>query len=396
MHDTTSLPPGGTTRTPFTIEPTCTVAYGPGSIERLPELVAATGQSRAFVVTDPGLRVAGIVDRVLKVLQAAGMEYDVYGEVAANPSTKNVDAGAAAARAFGPAAVVALGGGSSLDAAKAVALLVGNPDATADDADDLWEAADGLPLIAVPTTAGTGAETNGFGVIEDVAACRKVYIGHPSVKPKAALLDPELTLGLPPHVTAATGVDALVHGIESLASRGANAVSVAFATQAVALVGRWLPTAYRDGSDLDARCHLMLGAHLAGQALSISGLGLVHGIGHALTAHTGTPHGVALAAVFEEVMEFSAEDAQPAYEQAARALRATPAANTPESWAKAAIDAVREICAAVEVKRPLRELGAAPETLPSIAAGAVADAVTRNAPRLPSEAQVLEILRSVM
>src|SRR3954471_7008183 len=148
-----------------------------------------------------------------------------------------------------PAAVLALGGGSALDAAKGISLLAGNPDAAAADADRLWDAGDGLPLIAVPTTAGTGAETNGFGVTEDRCARRKVYIGHSSVKPRIAVLDPELTLGLPARVTAATGLDALVHGIESLASRGSTPFSAAYATQAVTLVGRWLPAAYRDGGD---------------------------------------------------------------------------------------------------------------------------------------------------
>lgn len=376
----------------LSIDPTCRIEFGPGRIEHLPELVAALGMNRAFVITDRGLRAAGIVDQVLKVLAAAGVEHGVYDGVGANPSTGNVDEGAAHARAFGPAAVVALGGGSVLDAAKGISLLVGNADATASDADALWDALDGLPLIAVPTTSGTGAETNGFGVIEDTAACRKVYIGHPSVKPRIALLDPQLTLGLPARITAATGIDALVHGIESLASRGANPVSEAYATQAVAMVGRWLPAAYRDGSDLEARAHLMLGAHLAGQALTLSGLGLVHGIGHALTAHTGTPHGIALAAVLEEVMRFSAPAAHDAYEQTARALRLAPPADG--DWVRAAIDAVHEISSAIGVKQPMRELGVRPEMLRTIASGALADAVTRNAPLQPTEEQLLAILEA--
>ncbi|MFF4957175.1 iron-containing alcohol dehydrogenase family protein [Streptomyces sp. NPDC001222] len=374
----------------LSIEPLCRVEFGPGRIALLPELIATTGHARAFVVTDRGLRAAGVVERVLKTLDSAGIEYTVHDEVAPNPSTRDVDAGATRARAFGPAAVVALGGGSVLDAAKGVSLLVGNPDAVAADADHLWEAAQGLPVVAVPTTSGTGAETNGFGVIEDTETCRKVYIGHPSVKPRIALLDPELTLGLPAPATAATGLDALVHGIESLASRGANPFSVAYATQAVAMVSRALPVAYRDGSDLDARAELMMGAHLAGQALTLSGLGLVHGIGHAITAHTGTPHGVALAAVLEEVMEFSAPAAQGAYERVARAMRLAPPADG--DWAGAAVAAVRKISGALDIKRPLRELGADRALLPAIAAGAVADAVTKNAPRLPVEAEVLEIL----
>ncbi|MFF3560863.1 iron-containing alcohol dehydrogenase [Streptomyces sp. NPDC002574] len=147
---------------------------------------------------------------------------------------------------------------------------------------------------------------------------------------------------------AATGIDALVHGVESLASLGASPLSAAYAAQAVAMVGRWLPVAHADGSDLETRSHLMLGAHLAGQALTLSGLGLVHGIGHSLTAHTGTPHGVALAAVLEEVMAFNAPFAGPAYEQAARALRLDPPAGG--DWSRALIAAVREISGAIGVK----------------------------------------------
>ncbi|MFE9126048.1 iron-containing alcohol dehydrogenase family protein [Streptomyces sp. NPDC007148] len=386
----TPSPHGGLSTPSLSIDPICRVEFGPGRIVRLPELIATTGHNRAFVVTDRGLRAAGVVERVLKILDSADVEYTVHDEVAPNPSTGNVDAGAARARAFGPAAVIALGGGSVLDAAKGISLLVGNPDAVAADADHLWEAAPGLPLVAVPTTSGTGAETNGFGVIEDAVACRKVYIGHPSVKPHIALLDPELTLGLPAAATAATGLDALVHGIESLASRGANPFSVAYAAQAVSMVSRALPVAFRDGSDLGARAELMMGAHLAGQALTLSGLGLVHGIGHAITAHTGTPHGVALAAVLEEVMEFSAPAAQDAYERAARAMRLDPPADG--DWAAAAVTAVREISGQLDIKRPLRDLGADRGLLPAIAAGAVADAVTKNAPRLPDESEVLEIL----
>ncbi|WP_236792369.1 iron-containing alcohol dehydrogenase family protein [Amycolatopsis sp. GM8] len=211
------------------------------------------------------------------------------------------------------------------------------------------------------------------------------------MKPRTAVLDPELTLGLPAHVTAATGLDALVHGIESLASRGSTPFSAAYATQAISLVGRWLPAAYRDGGDLEARSGLMLGAHLAGHALTLSGLGLVHGIGHALTAYTGTPHGVALAAVLEEVMTFSVPAAADAYETTARALRLPPSPDCPA----AAIEAVREISGAIEIKRPLRELGLTRDEIPGVAADAVADTVTKNAPRLPSEAEVAELLHSV-
>lgn len=375
----------------LSVEFTGRTEFGPGAVADLPAFAASLGPSRAFVVTDRGLRATGIVDRVEKIFAAAGVECGVHEDIGPNPATGELDLGAARLRDFGDAAVIALGGGSALDAAKGISLLAGNPGAVAGDADQLWEAGDGLPLIAVPTTAGTGAETNGFGVIEDTCRHRKVYIGHSSVKPRIAVLDPELTLGLPARITAATGLDALVHGVESLASQSADPFSTAYATEAVARVGKWLPAAYRDGGDLEARSHLMLGAHLAGHALTLSGLGLVHGIGHAITAHTGTPHGVALAAVLEEVMAYSADVAAGAYETAARALQVSSTVD----WAGAAIEAVREISSAIEIKRPLRELGVTRDGLPAIAADAVADTVTKNAPRRPSKGDVLELLQGV-
>ncbi|WP_370949481.1 iron-containing alcohol dehydrogenase family protein [Amycolatopsis sp. cg5] len=369
----------------ISVEPTGRTEFGPGVLAELPAFLASLDRDRAFIVTDRGLRATGIVGRVERILTAAGIEHATHEDIGPNPATTELDRGAARLAEFGHAAVLALGGGSALDAAKGISLLSGNPGAHAADADSLWDAADGAPLIAIPTTSGTGSETNGFGVTEDTCAKRKVYIGHSSVKPKICVLDPELTIGLPAHITAATGLDALVHGIESLSSLGANPISAGYAAQAIRLVGHWLPLAHRDGTDLEARSQLMLGAHLAGHALTLSGLGLVHGIGHAITAHTGTPHGVALASVLEEVMTFSATEASTAYIQTAQVL----------GHAGDAIEAVRGVSSALGIKRPLRDLGATRDLLPVIAADAIADAVTKNAPRHPTEAEVLTLLESV-
>ncbi|MFD2415919.1 iron-containing alcohol dehydrogenase family protein [Amycolatopsis pigmentata] len=385
MADLTGIPR-------LTIEPSGRTEFGPGVVAALPSFVASLGHSRAFVVTDRALRATGIVNRIETILDAEGITSATYEDIGPNPPTTEVDRGAARLREFGSSVVVALGGGSALDAAKGIALLAGNPGSCAADAGTLWEAGDGPPLIAVPTTAGTGAETNGFGVIEDPHARRKVYIGHSSVRPRIAVLDPELTLGLPSKVTAASGFDALVHGIESLASLGANPVSAAYATQAVTMLGQWLPVVYAEGGNLEARGSVMAAAHLAGHALTLSGLGLVHGIGHALTAHAGIPHGVALATVMEEVMAFSATAAADAYETTARALRVMPSGG---DWPGSAIEGVHRIAGLLEIKHRLRDLGVTTDQLPVIAADAVADAVTRNAPREPTESEVLDLLRSV-
>jgi alcohol dehydrogenase class IV len=365
----------------FALSPVGRIDFGCGAIERLPEAVAAVGKTKAFIVTDKGMRATGIIDRVAALLTAAGVPHEVYDGVAPNPSTSDIDAAAERIRRFGDAAVVPIGGGSSLDAAKGIALLAVNPGVARDYDYRASPGRPGLPLIAVPTTSGTGAETNGFGVIEDPVAHRKVYIGHGSVQPLVSILDPELTVGLPPRATAATGMDALVHGIESLVSRGSTPVSAAYATQAVAMVGRWLPAAVRDGSDIEARAQLILGAHLAGLALSLSGLGLVHGIAHSVTNHTGAVHGLALTAVLDRVMEFS-ESAAPGYAVVAGALGAPKA-----------VIACRELADEVGLRGGLGDLGCTAEMVESIAVGALADEVTANAPRIPTSAQLEDLLR---
>jgi alcohol dehydrogenase class IV len=244
-------------------------------------------------------------------------------------------------------------------------------------------------VVAVPTTAGTGAETNGFGVIEDRVARCKIYIGDVSVQPVVSVLDPELTLGLPAAVTASTGMDALTHGIESLASLRSNAMSAAYATEAVTLVSGHLARAVADGSDLEARSALLMGAHLAGLALSISGLGLVHGLAHSITSHTGAAHGLALTAVLDEVMTRSLDVAGPAYRRVAGAMGLDA---TDHAAPGAAVAAVRALADAVGARHSLAELGVQTEQVPSIVAGALADAVTANHPRRFESSEVEAIV----
>jgi len=359
------------------------VDFGPGAVARLPGHLAALAARRVLVVTDPGLRAAGVVDAVVGPLAAGGTAVEVFDAVRGNPTVAVVEDGAEHARALGLDAVLALGGGSSLDAAKGIALLAPSPGARADGSGVMPAA--GLPLVAVPTTAGTGAETNGFGVLEDPASRQKVYCGDASVVPRVAVLDPELTLGLPAAATAATGVDALVHGIESLASRGRDPMSEAFAAEAVRRAWVWLPVAVADGSDPRARAEMLVAAHLAGQALTRSGLGLVHGLAHALSLHTGAVHGPALAAVLPEVVAWSL-DADPAgWGRAAEAAGLPGAAALP--------DALGRLLEQVDTRVSVADLGAGPDDREALARTALADPVSRNAPRHPtSVAEVVELL----
>jgi alcohol dehydrogenase class IV len=356
--------------------------FGVGAITRLPDVLAGLGAKRAFLVTDRGMPATGIIDRVSGLL--ANVEYEVYSNVSSNPGVDDLDEAAEQIRALGESVVIAVGGGSALDAAKGIALLGANP-GTARDFDYRNEPGHpAVPIVAVPTTAGTGAETNGFGVIAD--GRRKVYIGHSSAKPRVSILDPSLTTGLPPGATAATGMDALTHGIESLASKGSNPVSAAYASQAIALVSRWLAAAVAQGEDLEARSQLLLGAHLAGLALSISGLGLAHGIAHSVTNHTGAVHGLALSAVLAEVMEFCL----PAYAAAGTAM-GLPAEDDRALAAQAAA-ACRQLAAEVDADRRLSDLGCDAALVPAIAAGALADGVTANSPEIPAQQQLERLL----
>jgi len=351
----------------LSLGPSARIEFGVGAVARLPACVDRFESRRVLLVTDAGLRAAGVVARVVALLERAGLDVTVHDAIAPNPTSATLDEAADVVRGLGGCVVVALGGGSVLDAAKGIALLGTN----AGPAHELGAVVrPGLPVVAVPTTAGTGAETNGFGVIEDERACRKIYLGDDSVRPRVSVLDPELTVGLPPAATAATGMDALVHGIESLASRRSNPVSAAYATEAVRLVSGSLVAAVDDGTDLEARAQLLMGAHLAGLALSISGLGIVHGLAHATTAHTGAVHGLALSAVLAEVMTRTKAVAAEPYARVAVAMGAADAV----SGAVALADRVG-------ARRPLRELGVTAALVGPIAAGALADVVSCNHPR---------------
>lgn len=379
---TTSACAGVAAGAAFLSGPGPVVDFGPGAVARVPGHLAGAGARRVLVVTDAGLREAGVVDAVAGPVTAAGVAVEVFDAVRGNPSVEVVERGAEQARTLALDAVLALGGGSSLDAAKGIALLAPSPGARPDGSGATPVA--GLPLVAVPTTAGTGAETNGFGVLEDPGTRQKVYCGDASVVPRAAVLDPELTHGLPPAATAATGVDALVHGLESLVSRGRDPMSEAFAAEAVRRAWAWLPVAVADGADPRARAEMLVAAHLAGQALTRSGLGLVHGLAHALSLHTGAVHGLALAAVLPEVVAWSLEADPAGWGRVAEAAGLPGAAELP--------DALAGVLDAVGARVTVADLGAGPERHEDLARTALADPVTRNTPRHPASAADLVAL----
>ena len=374
------------------------IRFGRGAVAQLPGLVREAGGRRAFVVTDAGVVAAGVIEVVREALEAGGIAIGVFDEVEPNPGTSSVERGSAALAAFGAhgTVVVPVGGGSSMDTAKAVSLHVRNEgDVLALGYHDP-RLLHGLPVVAVPTTAGTGAETNTYGVITDEAAGRKAYVGHPSVLPVASVLDPELTVGLPPAPTAATGVDALTHSLESLLSRNPNPFAEAIALFVIRIVSAWLPQAVEDGANLEARSQLLVAAHLAGLGqASGTGVGAVHAIGHALGTRGKLPHGTALATVLPEVLATYLEVREREMALVAVALSVASPRDQPAEAASAAIAGVEALLDRVDQRQTLLQLGVAQELEASIVADALDDAAIKNSPRLPSADEVARILASV-
>ena len=374
------------------------IRFGAGAVSQLPDLVREAGGRRAFVVTDRGVVLAGVIDAVRHSLEAGGIAMGVFAEVEANPGTASVERGSTALAAFGThgTVVVPVGGGSSMDTAKAVSLHVRNEGDVLTLGYHDPRLLHGLPLVAVPTTAGTGAETNTYGVITDEAAGRKAYVGHPSVLPVASVLDPELTLGLPPEPTAATGIDALTHSLESLLSRNPNPFAEAIALQVIRTASEWLPVAFDDGANLEARSQMLVAAHLAGLGqASGTGVGAVHAIGHALGTRGKLPHGTALATVLPEVLATYTDVRERELALVGVAMSvASPRDNTAEA-ATAAIAGIQSLLDRLGQRRTLLQLGIDTALEASIVADALDDAAINNSPRLPSASELAGILAAV-
>jgi alcohol dehydrogenase len=326
-----------------------------------------------------------------------GLDVAEFTGVHPNPTTEDVAAGAAVVAALADATasrvtVVAVGGGSVIDAAKGIALAAVNPErGRALDYRGTF-ARPALPLVAVPTTAGTGAETNAFGVLTDAAAGRKFYAGHASTLPAAAVLDPDLTVGLPPAGTAATGMDALTHALESFLSRRANPWAGGLALQAIRMVAAHLPRAVADGADREARAQMLLAAHLAGAAMASTGLGVCHAIGHSLGSRFGIAHGAALSVVLPQALRFNLAACQDRLADVAFALGAGDSARDQAGNAAAAADAVTALRDRVGLTGTLAGFGIGPSDYARISADALDDEVLGNTPRMPGTADIAAIL----
>jgi len=377
-------------------KPMPTAHFGAGAIGALPGMVRGTGSDAVAIVTDAALADTPVVPTVAGTLAANGIPATVFAGVHPNPTTDDVAAGAAEVAALAAAGhrvtLVAVGGGSPIDAAKGIALAAVNPERgrDLDYRREFFAAA--LPIVAVPTTAGTGAETNAFGVVTDTRAGRKFYVGHASTLPVAAILDPDLTVGLPPPATAATGMDALTHALESYLSVRSNPWADGIALQVMRMISAHLPRAVKDGADREARSQMLLAAHLAGTAMSTTGLGICHAIGHSLGARFGIAHGAALSLVLPQVLRFNLAAGQDRLADVAFALGAGDTARDQAGNAEAAIGAVTALRDSVGLTGTLVGFGVGAGNYAQISADALDDEVLANTPRMPTAADITEIL----
>ena len=388
------MPPVAGTR--LVLDPMPPAHFGAGAVDAVATVVRGTGCQAAVIVTDRGLAGTAVVASVAGALAAGGIPVTVFSGVRPNPTTADVAAGAdtvaALAAGGGRPAVVAVGGGSSIDAAKGIALAAVNPERGRDLDYRRTFSQPALPLVAVPTTAGTGTETNPFGVITDPATRRKFYVGGATARPAAAILDPELTASLPPGGTAATGMDALVHALESCMSRRANPWSEGIALQAIRMISAHLPRAVADGSNLEARSQMLLASHLAGVAMASTGLGLCHAIGHALGGRFDIAHGVALTMVLPGVLRFNIGACEDRLAAVAFAAGAGDTARSAGWNAAAAVDAVTALAARAGITQQLPGFGITAADFDLIAADALDDDVLANTPRPPTGDDIRAIL----
>jgi len=382
--------------TELTLDPKPTAYFGRGKVAVVGTLVTGLGCRRALIVTDPFLATTDVVGAVRASLERSGVVVTVFDGVTPNPTTTCVDAGSDLAAASKVDMLVAVGGGSSMDAAKGISLGAVNAarGAGLDYSNHFENPA--LPIIAIPTTAGTGAEVNAFGVVTDVQAHKKFYVGHESALPKAAILDPELTLGLPSKATAATGMDALTHAIESYCSIRPNPYSDGIALQVVSMVAEFLPRAVADGGDIEARSQLLLASHIAGVGFSHTGLGLVHAIAHPLGGRFNIPHGLALCLVIEDVLRFNVQDRLARTARLAFALGVGQTGASEQANAEAAITAVAELASQVGMSGRLADFGVTAADLDQLSADTLADSVINNTPVPPTGAEVRAILEKAL
>lgn len=360
-----------------------TAYFGAGSRTVIPEETQRRGYKKALVVTDEDLIKFGVVQRVTDVLDKAGIPYSVFSQVKQNPTVDNVKAGVEAFAASGADFMIAIGGGSPTDTAKAIGIITNNPEFS--DVVSLEGVANtknkSVPIIALPTTAGTAAEVTINYVITDEQNRKKMVCVDPNDIPALAIIDAELMTSMPKSLTAATGMDALTHAIEGYITKGAWEMSDMFELKAIEMIAHHLPAAVADGNDIEARNGMAVAQYIAGMGFSNVGLGVVHGMAHPLGAFYNIPHGVANALLLPYVMEYNLPVAKEKYRKIAEAMGCCTRNLSEDEAAQMAVDAVKELSLKIGIPQKLNEIGVREEDLGKLALAAFADVCTPGNPR---------------
>lgn len=370
--------------------------HGAGAIQSIPAEVKSRKLTKAFVCSDPDLVKFGVTKKVTDVLEAAGFDYELYSNIKPNPTIENVQSGVAAFQAANADYIIAIGGGSSMDTAKGVGIIIANPEFA--DVRSLEGAVDtpnkSIPILAVPTTAGTAAEVTINYVITDVEKNRKMVCVDPHDIPVVAFVDPDMMSSMPKGLTAATGMDALTHAIEGYITAGAWELSDMFHLKAIEIISRSLRGAVENTPE--GREGMALGQYVAGMGFSNVGLGIVHSMAHPLGALYDTPHGVANAIILPTVMEYNAEATGDKYKYIAQAMGVEGTESmTQEEYRKAAVDAVKKLAKDVGIPENLKDI-VKKEDIPFLAQSAYDDACRPGNPKETSVADITELYESLI
>ncbi|MGN0609406.1 MAG: lactaldehyde reductase [Oscillospiraceae bacterium] len=370
--------------------------HGAGAIAAIADEAKNRGFKKALVCSDPDLIKFGVTKKVTDVLDGAGLAYTLYSEIKPNPTIENVQSGVAAFKAAEADYLIAIGGGSSMDTAKAIGIIIANPEFA--DVRSLEGVADtknkSVPILAVPTTAGTAAEVTINYVITDAEKNRKMVCVDPHDIPVVAFVDPDMMSSMPKGLTAATGMDALTHAIEGYITKGAWELSDMFHLKAIEIIARSLRGAVENTKE--GRTDMALGQYVAGMGFSNVGLGIVHSMAHPLGALYDTPHGVANAIILPTVMEYNAPATGEKYREIARAMGVKGVDDmTQEEYRKAAIDAVKQLSQDVGIPADLKDI-VKPEDLDFLSQSAYDDACRPGNPRDTSVAEIKELYQSLL
>jgi len=361
-------------------------------LKHLPEILNELGARKPLVVADPGVRDAGIVERVEAQLAGAGFDFHLFSEIDPNPRDQSVDQGALRMQELGADGIVAVGGGSPIDCAKAMAAVAAHGQSVRDLAGPGRLSRPVVPIVAIPTTAGTGSEVTFGAVITDTRRNVKVSVKGPQLAPAVALLDPSLTLSKPSDLTASTGMDALTHAVEAYTVKGANPLSDAMALHAVERIAVHLPVAVENGNDLEARAGMLLASLVAGIAFSHADVGAVHCIAEALGGMYDLPHGVCNAVVLPAVMRYNMDYCRARYARLASAAGID--FQGVEDGAAAAVRWVEGLAAAVKLPR-FSSFGVDPSDFPEIAAKSAENGSNPSNPRPMAAEDYVALLKEM-